>query len=130
MSASLTPEELAHFANIPEGDLVELAADLDLTIPEVIDRPTLLGQAVAAMARLGRTKGLPLSPYDRDDLEALPQEHLRALCGLCGTAPTVSALLKQGRKAYKAYKDSPMAPIPMMTPMLLTAIARHAYQAD
>jgi hypothetical protein len=130
MSASLTPEELTHFANIPEGDLVELAADLDLTIPEVIDRATLLGQAVVAMAQLGRTKGLPLSPYDRDDLEALPQEHLRALCALCGTAATVDALLKSGRKAYKAYKDSPMAPIPMMTPMLLGAIARHAHQTD
>jgi hypothetical protein len=128
MSAALTPDELALFVNIPEGDLVELAADLDLAIPAVIDRRTLLEQAVVAMAQLGRTKGLPLSPYDRDDLEALPPEHLRALCALCGTAANVDALLKSGRKSYKAYKDSPMAPIPMMLPMLLPAIARYAHQ--
>lgn len=128
MSAALTPSELALFANIPEGDLVELAADLDLSIPEVIDRATLLGQAIVAMAQLGRTKGLPLSPYDRDDLEALPAEHLQALCRLCGTSGTIDALLKSGRRSYKAYKDSPMAPIPMMLPMLLPAIARYAHQ--
>ena len=130
MSAALTPAELALFANIPEGDLVELAADLDLAIPAIIDRATLLEQAVIAMAHLGRTRGLPLSPYDRDDLESLPPEHLRALCSLCGTAATVDALLKRGRKSYKHYKDSPMAPIPMMLPMLLPAIARYAHQAD
>lgn len=130
MSASLTPEELAHFANIPEGDLVELAADLDLTIPEVIDRATLLSQAVVALAQLGRTRGLPLSPYDRDDLAGLPPAHLSALCALCGTATSVDALLKSGRRSYKAYKDRPMAPIPMMMPMLLPAIARYAHQTD
>ena len=129
MSASLTDDELALFANIPEGDLVELAADLDLAIPAVIDRRTLLEQAVEALTQLGRTRGLPLSPYDRDDLLALPAAHLQALCAVCGTGPSVEALLKRGRKSYKAYKDAPMAPIPMMLPMLLPAIARYAHQS-
>ena len=127
MSATLTPDELALFENIPEGDLVELAADLDLAIPAVIDRPTLLAQAVVALAELGRARGLPLSPYDRDDLAALPPEHLQALCQLCGSSASIDALLKRGRKSYKAYKDSPMAPIPMMLPMLLPAVARYAH---
>ena len=130
MSAALTPDELAMFANIPEGDLVELAADLALAIPAIIDRATLLEQAVVAMAQLGRTSGLPLSPYDRDDLDAMPTEHLQALCNLCGTAASVDALLKSGRKSYKAYKNRSMAPIPMMLPMLLSAIARYAHQTD
>jgi hypothetical protein len=130
MRASLTPDEFALFTHVPEADLVELAAELDLAIPAVIDRRELLEKAVVALAQVGRTRGLPLSPYDRDDLAALPPEHLRALAALCGTSPTVDALLKSGKKSYKLYKNNLMSPIPMMVPMLLRPLARYASEVD
>jgi hypothetical protein len=126
MTTRLTPEELALFANIPEADLVEFAVDLDLAFPEVVDRRAILEEAIAALARVARTRGLPLSDYDRDDLEALPGAHLRALANLCGAPQTVDGLLKAGRKSYKAYKGNLMSPIPMMVPMLLGPLARYA----
>lgn len=126
MSARLTPDELALFANVPETDLVELAAELDLAVPEVIDRKQLLEKAVVALAQVGRTRGLPLSPYDREDLEALPGDHLRALAALCGAPPTVDGLLKSGKRSYKHYKNAVLSPIPMMVPMLLGPLARYA----
>lgn len=126
MTTRLTPEELTLFANIPEADLVEFAVDLDLAFPEIVDRRAILEEAIVELARVARTRGLPLSDYDRDDLEALPAAHLRALANLCGAPPHVDGLLKAGRKSYKAYKNNVMASIPMMVPMLLRPLARYA----
>lgn len=120
-------EELAMFANIPEEDLVELAAGLGLSVPAEVDRPALLEAIVVNIAHRARREGLPLSNYDRPDLEALPPEDLRALAKLCGTRPTVDSLLKMGRKVYRRYRrERPKSQVPLMLPMLLAPLARYA----
>jgi hypothetical protein len=124
---TLTPAELALCENLPEDNLIELAAELNLLIPERISRSELLASAITRIAELARQEGLPFSRYDRDDLEALPGEHLRALALLCGSRPTVDGLLKGGQKVYKTYtRQRPQSPVAMMLPMLLTPLARYA----
>ena len=130
MSAALSPEELAMFKHIPDDELVELAVQLDLVVPETIDRAALLERAVEALIEVAKRDGLPLSAYDKDDLEALPKAHLRALAALCGTSASVDALIKRGRKSYKRYRAKALSPIPMVTPMLLPAIARCAFERE
>ncbi len=125
----LTEQELAPFRNLPEAGLIELAAELDLLIPERISREVLLIQSIERIAELAQQEGLPLSRYDREDLAALPQQHLAALAELCGVKPTVGALLKAGRQVYKLYeKRRPQSPVAMMLPMLLAPLARYALQ--
>ena len=113
--------------HIPEGDLVDLAAELDMAVPEVIDRESLVAEAIDRLADLGRREGLPLSSYDQDDLEALPAAHLRAFAALLGTAPDVRSVLKAGKKVYKTYrKTRPNSQVALMLPTLLGPLARYA----
>lgn len=123
----LTPGELATFDAIPETDLVDLAIELDIAVGETIDRAELLDQAVRHLVELARREGLPLSNYDRDDIELLDPAHLRALAGLLGTSPDPAAILKVGRRVFKRYsRSAPKSQIPLFLPMLLPALARHA----
>ena len=123
----LTPTELAVCENLPEDSLIELAAELNLLIPESISRSALLADAIERIAALARREGLPFSRYDRDDLEALPKAHMEALARLCGSRPTINGMLKGGQKVYKTYmRQRPQSPIAMMLPMLLIPLARYA----
>ena len=124
---SLTTAEMSLYENLPEDNIIELAAELNLLIPERISRDVLLAQAICGIAELAGREGLPLSRYDRDDLEALPREHLRALAAMCGWRPDINAILKAGQKVYKTYtRQRPQSPIAMMLPMLLIPLARYA----
>ena len=128
-SFTLTPAELTLYENLPEGNIIALAAELDLLIPESISRSALLVDAIARIADLARQEGLPFSHYDRDDLEVLPENHLRALARLCGSRPTIDGVLKTGQKVYKTYtRQRPQSPIAMMLPMLLAPLARYAFE--
>jgi|GEM_PF-898896 len=130
MTKLLTPEELGMFTNAPEDDLVDLCVDLDVVVPEEIDRTALLESCVQNLRALAEREGLPLSSYDRDDLEALTHEQLRGLAGLCGVEPaekaeTIERMLKAGKKVYKIYrKHRKRSQIPMYLPMLLAPLAR------
>ncbi len=127
MSATLFPEEIRILANIPEGDLIDLAAELDVAVPEQIDRVALTVTILERLAALGKQEGLPLSDYDRDDLEALPEEHRRALATLLGVPADVSGMLKAGKKVYRVYrKTRPRSPVALLLPMLLGPLARFA----
>jgi hypothetical protein len=132
MSILLTPEEMSMFRNAPEDELVDLAVDLDIPVPEEIDLVGLLDAVVRSLAALGQREGLPYSPYDEGDLEALAPAELGAIAKLNGipadTEPKmqVTALLKTGKKIYKQYrKTRPKSQIPMYLPMLLAPLARH-----
>ncbi|MCB9777493.1 MAG: hypothetical protein H6742_02920 [Alphaproteobacteria bacterium] len=126
MEQVLTESELAMFAAIPEVELVDLAIELEIPVGESIDRTALLGLAVLGLAELATREGLPFSPYDQDDLEALPGEHLAAIARTVGAPATVSGVLKQGAKVYKTYRRSRgNSQIPLMLPMLLPALGRH-----
>lgn len=123
----LNHAELALCENLPEDNLIELAAELNLLIPERISRSALLADAIAQLAELAQREGLPFSRYDRDDLEALPKHHMEALARLCGSRPTINALIKTGQKVYKIYtRQRPQSPVAMMLPMLLAPLARYA----
>lgn len=127
MSSLFTPQERAMLARMPEEDIVELAAELSVTVPAEIRRESLMAHVVAELARYARVSGLPLSPYDREDLEALPPRELAALAALVGVEPTVAALLKAGKRAYKAFgRRKATSPIPLMVPTLLGPLARYA----
>jgi len=75
----LNATEMAMLDNLPEDNIIELAAELDLLIPESIQRADLLARAVQGILARAMEEGLPFSKYDRDDLEQLPPAHLKAL---------------------------------------------------
>ena len=120
------------FQNVPEGELVDLAIDLDVPVPEEIDLEGMLSQCVRNLASLGEREGLPYSRYDKEDLEQLSDVERSAIAQLNGVDPAASAsaqisgLLKSGGKIYKVYrKTKPKSQIPMYLPMLLAPLARH-----
>lgn len=132
MSILLTPEELAMFANAPEDDLVDLAVDLDVLVPDEIVRAQLLSACVLSIRDLAEREGLPLSAYDVDDLAQLTQDQRESLARLCGVEPgnkeeTIERMLKAGKKVYKIYKKHrKRSQIPLYLPMLLAPLARLA----
>ena len=125
MPATLSLEETQALANIPEGDLIDLAAELDIAVPLEIQRVSLTEEILERIAELGEREGLPFSTYDREDLEDLPLAHRKALATLLGTSEDVSDLLKAGKKVYKTYrKTRPRSQIALLLPMLLRPLAR------
>ncbi len=125
-SRHLTAEELRALAQLPEEDLVSLAVELDIAVPEHIDRAGLLDQCIDALLDVARRGSLPLSSYDREDLDALPEPHRAALARLMGTAPTADAMLSAGQKAYKRYPKAGRSQITLLVPTLLKPLARAA----
>ncbi len=125
MPSSFTPAEQAVLQNIPEGDLVDLVAELDVAVPAVVVRDELLDLALGRIAQRARAEGLPFSKWDREDLEQLPAPHLQALARACGTDGSVDALMKTGAKVYKRYqKERPGSPVALLLPVLLAPLAR------
>ena len=127
MSFALTEEELRLCLNLPEDTLIDLAAELDLIIPEVLSRADLLASATTQIVDRAAKEGLPFSKYDREDLQALPPEHLTALAKLCRASTTVDGLIRSGQKVYRMYqRQRPDSQVALILPMLLSAVARCA----
>ena len=125
MPAVLSPEERLYLANIPEGDLIDLAAELDIAVPEEILRVRLTEEILERLADLGEREGLPFSAYDRDDLEDLPVVHRQALATLLGMPSDVDGMLKAGKKVYRTYrKTRPRSQVALLLPVLLAPLAR------
>lgn len=121
----LIDSEWALLSNVLEQDVIEVAIDLDLVAPEVVDRRALLGQCVEPMITRFQEEGLPLSKYDRMDLEELTPAQLAAIAKLFGVSATVDAVLKAGQKVYKLYqRQRPNNAVALMVPSLLPVIAR------
>lgn len=131
MSSLFTPDERSMLANLPESEVVELAAELGVTVPAVIRREELMERVITELARHARVHGLPLSHYDEEDLRALTSTELAGLARLVGVPATVADLLKAGKRAYKAYaKRKATSPIPLMVPTLLGPLARFAARPE
>lgn len=127
MPSFFTASERTMLANMPENDIVELAAELSVSVPETIQREELMQRVIVELARHVRVHGLPLSRYDADDLEALSPVELAGLARLVGVSASVPELLKAGKRAYKAYRNrKATSPIPLMVPTLLASLARYA----
>lgn len=127
MAFRLTEQELAPCLNLPEDNLVDLAAELDLMVPEKLARADLLAEAVGRIVERAQREGLPFSKYDREDLAALPSAHLAALAAVCKAPPSVDGIIKSGRRVYKMYaRQRPDSTVALTLPMLLSAVARCA----
>ena len=125
----LTDAEYEPIANLPIESLVDLAAELGIVVGSEIDRRRLTNLCVIGLVSHARTEGLPFSKYDLDDLDELSpfdRGAIAALVGLPGTA-TSAAIIKAGARVYKQYESKRIDhPIPLMLPMLLSAVARAA----
>lgn len=126
-SPTFTPQEAAALANLPHSELVDVAVELDILVPARVERLELLGQVIVALEERARAEGLPLSAYDREDLEALPAAHRAALARLIGQSDDVEAILKAGAKVSKRYRSArPRSAVVLLLPSLLAPLARWA----
>jgi hypothetical protein len=120
-----TEEEAHLIGQIMETDLVDLSADLDISVPEVIDRLVLMEAIFGSLADHAAVHGLPFSTYDAVDIEALPSTQRAALARVCGTAPTVKALMRRGAKTYKVLaKRGFRSQIALLLPTFLAPFCR------
>lgn len=129
MTMNIHSSEMDLLNAIPERDLVEMAIDLDIFVPERIHRLEMIEACIQAIIQRAKKEGLPFSQYDRDDLEALGAEDLQSISKLMGLsgAPSVQAILKKGRRVYKSYqKNRPDNATALLIPTLLPLIARAA----
>ena len=127
MSPFFNASERAMLANLPENDIVELAAELSVSVPAIIQREDLMQRVIVELARHVRVHGLPLSRWDEDDLHALSPEELAGLARLVGVSASVPELLRAGKRAYKTFKNrKSTSPIPLMIPTLLAPLARYS----
>lgn len=125
MPSLLLDEELKILAAVPEKDLVDLVIDLDVPVEEDSARQQLLEQAARRLADLAREEGLPFSSYDLEDLQALPPDHLRGLARAMRVDNDARAVVRAGEKVFKRYqKRAPRSQVPLMLPLLLSAVAR------
>lgn len=126
---TLTEIEFSPVQKLPIESLVDLAAELEIVVGAQIDRRDLTRLCVLALVEHGRREGLPFSKYDADDLDELTQvdrDAIAVLMGLSAGART-TAIIKAGAKVYKRYENKRIDhPIPLMLPMLLSAVARAA----
>jgi hypothetical protein len=133
MTFSLQPDEWTLLENVAREDLIQFVADLDVIIPAgEIDRRALFELAIPKVVARIRAEGIPLTKYDREDLEALSTDELGALCTLAGVRrPTVSGLMKAGVKVYKTRQKVKQGsdPYAFMIPMLLAPVIRCAMEA-
>jgi hypothetical protein len=126
---TLTDAEFAGFQMLPEADLADLAVELEVVPASEIDARGLLGELVIRILERAKTEGLPFSKWDKEDLESLPQEHLRALASAMNWPSDIESLLKLGGKVYKEYRKTRRnSQVAIMLPLLLGALARHAYE--
>ncbi len=129
MTFHLLDDEYALVQAVPADDLINFAAELDMVPPAEIDRKALFEACIPRLLDRLRTERVPLSRYDRADIEALSPTLLQALADLQGSAPTVDAVLKVGARAYRAREKRRMTRTDMvayMVPLLLTPMLRLA----
>jgi hypothetical protein len=126
---TLSDSEFAGFQMLPEADLADLAVELEVVPEAEIDARGLLADLVVRIFDRAQSEGLPFSKYDRDDLEALPEAHRKALAAAMGWPNDVKGMLKQGGKIYKEYRKLRRnSQVAVMLPLLIGAVARHAYE--
>jgi len=129
MAFRFTDEEWTLLSRLPEPDLVDLATDLDICPPVIIDARALLESCIPKILSRAKLEGLPFSKYDQEALEALCPRQLEAIGRLQGIKNRVTprAVLRAGQRVYRNYaRNRPDNPVALMLPVLLDAVARAA----
>ena len=129
MSFKMTEEEWTLCQGLPEMTLVDLAVELDVLVPESIDKRALLESCVPLIVAKAQGEGLPFSKYDLDDLKELPASSLASIAALQGLprSATAEAIVSAGQKVYRRYsRNNPDSSVAFCLPMLLSAVARAA----
>lgn len=130
MSFALTDAEHEAVRFVPVGDLVALAVELDYMPPELVKRRELLGELIPRLLELAQREGLPLSKYDAEDLDELPQEHRSALAAAMGWSTDSKSMVKAGEKVYRMYrKNRGGSQVALLLPSLLKPLARAAFES-
>jgi hypothetical protein len=130
---SITNNEWTILQNMPEVDLVDLAIELDLRVPEQINHRQLWGQCLQAITELVGSHGLPLTQFnvpDLEDLEVSERAAIAQLTGLKGDA-SILAIIKAGSKIQKrVQRKKNITYLTIAIPLLLSAIARNTLNAQ
>jgi hypothetical protein len=130
---SITDSEWTILQNMPEVDLVDLAIELDLRVPEQINHRQLWDQCLQAITELVGSHGLPLTQFnvpDLEDLEVSERAAIAQLTGLKGDA-SILAIIKAGSKIQKrVQRKKNITYLTIAIPLLLSAIARNTLNAQ
>lgn len=129
---SITDSEWTILKNMPEVDLVDLAIELDLLIPEQINHRQLWNQCLQAVTEFVGSHGLPLTQFNVPDLEDLQPSERTAIAQLAGLKgdPSILAIIKAGIKIQKRIqRKKNITYLIIAIPLLLSAIARNALNA-
>lgn len=125
----LTDAEWSVLAGLTPDDLVDLAVRLDVVIPANPEPRALLEATLPRLIAAYRSRGVPLSQYDHEDVAALSAQERATLASLqgLGAKASVRQIMAVGAKAYKSW--SPRGthhPVPFLTPVLLKPMLRLA----
>ena len=128
---TLTDSEWELVANVPVSDLVALAADVDVVVPQGANRRALVEACVPRMLARGRAETLPLVQVRqgrrRGTIHHSARAALAEIQGLSAGA-SVSKILSVGQRAWRALqkKGQKESPFGYMVPLLLEPLTRHA----
>jgi hypothetical protein len=101
MNFQLTQTEIDLFRLFPEDMLLDLCRDLDMILPEKVDKIKLALKIVPIFVSYTQRYGLPFHKLNRSTLEQLSERELQILAELCRVKPTIRAILKHGTKVFK-----------------------------
>ncbi|TVQ92699.1 MAG: hypothetical protein EA397_05960 [Deltaproteobacteria bacterium] len=133
MAFAFTAAERAMIDQIPSSELDELAAELEIVLPATVDRHDLLRRILPAMLERIAEEGLPLSRFNKTDLEELSSLELDALGHMAGHKGRVTpdALIRTCKKACRHYRrNRPRSTMVLILPLLLAPLVRAASASD
>ena len=133
MPFTFTPAEQAMIDQIPSSELEELAAELEIVLPATVDRDALLRRILAAMVERIAEEGLPLSRFNKMDLEELSSIELESLGSMAGHQgpATPDGLIRTCKKACRHYRrNRPRSTMVLVLPLLLGPLVRAASSSD
>lgn len=101
----LTPDEIELFRVLPEDMMLDLCRDLDMILPETVDKIPLVIDMIPVFLSHAQRKGLPFHSINRLTLSELTERELQILADICRVKPSIRAILKHGARVYKTIHE-------------------------